>query len=116
MKYVELITTDLREHLDACIRNGLGPREAFSKTAEKAMSEAHKLLHVSEVLGSADGNGEVEADLAKESGFIFLSVPEAVAAILVAEGLARESEYQEETCLPYRQNLDVPKIHSQGGT
>ena len=96
MKYVELITTDLREYLDTCIGNGLDPREAFSETAEKARNEAHKLLRVSEVLGGGEGKGEVEVDLARESGFIFLSVPEAVAEILLAEGLARESEYQEE--------------------
>jgi len=96
MKYVELTTTDLREYLDTCIGKGSDPRKAFSETAVKAMAEAHKLLHVSEVLGSGEGNGDVEVDLAKASGFIFLSVPEAVAEVLLAEGLARESEYQEE--------------------
>jgi len=93
MKYVELSTTDLKECLDTCIRNGMNPWEAFSKTARKAMSEARKLSRVSELLGS--GMGEVEVDLAKKAGFIFLSVPEALAERLVAEGLARDSDYQE---------------------
>ena len=93
MKYVELSTTDLKECLDTCVRNGLGPWEAFSTTAQQAMKEANKLLRVSELLGS--GKGEVEVDLTKKAGFIFLSVPEALAERLIAEGLARDSEYQE---------------------
>lgn len=93
MKYVELLTTDLKECLDTCIRNGLDPWEAFSKTAQQAMKEANKLRRVSELLGS--GRGEVEVDLGKKAGFIFLCVPEALAERLIAEDLARDSEYQE---------------------
>ena len=93
MKYVELSTTDLKECLDTCIRNGLAPREAFSKTAHQAVKKANKLLRVSELLGS--GEAEVEVDLGKKAGFIFLSVPDALAETLVAENLARRSEYQE---------------------
>ena len=93
MKYVELSTTDLKECLDTCIRNGLDPREAFSKTAQQAMKEANKLLRVSELLGS--GKGGVDVDLRKKEGVIFLCVPEALAERLIAENLARDSEYQE---------------------
>ena len=57
------------------------------------MKEANKLRRVSELLGS--GKGEVEVDLGKKAGFIFLCVPEALAERLVAEDLARDSEYQE---------------------
>ena len=93
MKYVELSTTDLKECLDTCIRNGLAPWEAFSKTAQQAMKDAKKLLRVSELLGS--DKGEMEVDLRKQAGLIFLCVPEALAERLIAENLARDSEYQE---------------------
>ena len=93
MSMVELSTTDLKECLDTCIRNGLDPWDAFSKTAQQAVKEANKLQRVSELLGS--GKGEVEVDLEKKAGFICLCVPEALAEKLVAENLARDSEYQE---------------------
>jgi hypothetical protein len=93
MKYVELSATDLKDCLDNCIKNGLAPWEAFSKTAQQAMKEANKLQRVSELLSS--GKGELEVNLRKEAGFIYLCVPEALAEKLIAENLARDSEYQD---------------------
>jgi hypothetical protein len=66
---------------------------ALSKTAQQAVKEANELIRVSELLDS--GEGEVEVDLGKKAGFIFLSVPDALAERLVAENLAKQSEYQE---------------------
>ena len=93
MTYVELSTTDLKDCLDTCIDNGLAPWEAFSKTAQQAMKEADKLLRVSALLSS--GKGELEVNFRKEAGFICLCVPEALAEKLIAENLARDSEYQD---------------------
>ena len=93
MKYVELSTTDLKDFLDERIKNGLAPWRAFSKTAQQATKEADKLLRVSELLSS--GMGELEVNLRKEAGFIYLCVPEALAEQLIAENLARDSEYQD---------------------
>ena len=93
MKYVELSTTDLKDCLDNCIKNGLAPWRAFSKTAQQAVKEANRLLRVSELLRS--GEGELEVNLRKETGFIYLCVPEDLAEKLIAENLVKDSDYQE---------------------